>query len=63
VDAGLSPMGARRRLLRFGVLPGALRVRIPGHAPGSSPARRAVRLTGANLARLWRLAPGREAEA
>jgi diacylglycerol kinase family enzyme len=49
--------------LRFEALPGALRVRIPGHAPGSSPARRAVRLTGANLARLWRLALGREAEA
>ena len=49
--------------LRFEVLPGALRVRIPGHAPGSSPARRAVRLTGANLARLWRLALGRQAEA
>jgi diacylglycerol kinase family enzyme len=49
--------------LRFEALPGALRVRIPGRAPGSSPARRAVRLTGANLARLWRLALGREAEA
>jgi diacylglycerol kinase family enzyme len=49
--------------LRFEALPGALRVRIPGHAPGSSPARRAVRLTGANLARLWRLPLGREAEA
>jgi diacylglycerol kinase family enzyme len=46
--------------LRFEVLPAALRVRIPIHASGSSPARRAVRLTGASLARLWHLALGRD---
>ena len=46
--------------LRFEVLPAALRVRIPTHASGSSPARQAVRLTGASLARLWHLALGRD---
>jgi len=35
-------------------------VRIPTHASGSSPARQAVRLTGASLARLWHLALGRD---
>ena len=45
--------------LRFVSLPGALRVRVPRHAPGVSPAAAAVPLTRRNLAALLRIAAGR----
>ncbi len=44
--------------LRFSVLPGALRVRVPRQA-GLAPAARSVTLTGANLGALLRVAAGR----
>ncbi|MFL5932128.1 MAG: diacylglycerol/lipid kinase family protein, partial [Gaiellaceae bacterium] len=45
--------------LRFVSLPGALRVRIPKHARGVSPAGLAVTLTRRDLRRLIRIAAGR----
>jgi diacylglycerol kinase family enzyme len=45
--------------LQFESLPGALRVRIPRHAPGSSPAAGAVRLTASTLRDLMLTAAGR----
>jgi diacylglycerol kinase family enzyme len=45
--------------LRFTSLPGALRVRIPAHAPGISPAAAAVAMTAPNLKNLARIAVGR----
>ena len=42
--------------LRFESLPGALRVRIPRHAPGHSPAEASVRLSVATVASLARVA-------
>jgi diacylglycerol kinase family enzyme len=45
--------------LQFESLPGALRVRIPRHAPGSSPAAGAVRLTTSTLRDLALTAAGR----
>jgi diacylglycerol kinase family enzyme len=47
--------------LRFVSLPGALRVRLPRHATGVSPAAAAVPLTRANLRALLRIAAGRPA--
>jgi diacylglycerol kinase family enzyme len=44
--------------LRFTSLPGALRVRLPRHAPGMSPAEAGFPLTGRNLARLVRVVAG-----
>jgi len=41
--------------LRFESLPGALRVRIPRHAPGHSPAEASVRLSVATVASLARV--------
>jgi diacylglycerol kinase family enzyme len=49
--------------LRFVSLPGALRVRVPRHARGVSPARAAVPLTRRSLWALTRIAAGRPAEA
>ena len=48
--------------LRFVSLPGALRVRVPRHARGISPARAAVTLTRRNLWALTRIAAGKPAE-
>jgi diacylglycerol kinase family enzyme len=48
--------------LRFLSLPGALRVRVPRHAHGISPARRAVPLTPRNVWALTRIAAGRPAQ-
>lgn len=48
--------------LRFESLPGALRVRIPAHAPGFSPAAAAVAMTAPNMANLARIAIGRAPE-
>ncbi len=45
--------------LRFVSLPGALRVRLPRHARGVSPAAAAVPLTRRNLEALFRIAAGR----
>lgn len=45
--------------LRFSSLPGALRVRIPAHAKGVSPAGEAVTLSKRDLQRLLRIAAGR----
>ena len=45
--------------LVFESLPGALRVRIPTHAPGSAPAATAVQLTGSTIGDLIRTAAGR----
>jgi diacylglycerol kinase family enzyme len=45
--------------LRFVSLPGALRVRVPRHARGASPAAAAVPLTRRNLGALVRIAAGR----
>ncbi len=45
--------------LVFESLPGALRVRIPSHAPGSAPAATAVQLTGSTIGDLIRTAAGR----
>jgi diacylglycerol kinase family enzyme len=45
--------------LRFVSLPGALRVRVPRHARGVSPAAAAVPLTPSNLGTLLRIAAGR----
>ena len=45
--------------LRFVSLPGALRVRVPRHARGVSPAAAAVPLTPGNLGALLRIAAGR----
>ena len=45
--------------LRFAALPGALRVRVPRHARGVSPAAAAVPLTRRNLEALLRIAAGR----
>ena len=46
--------------LEFTSMPGALRVRVPHHAPGLSPAAIAAasRLTSNNLRRLWAIARG-----
>ena len=41
---------------------GALRVRIPAHAPGFSPAAAAVAMTAPNMANLARIAIGRAPE-
>jgi diacylglycerol kinase family enzyme len=49
--------------LRFVALPGALRVRVPRHARGVSPARAAVPLNRRGLWALTRIAAGRPAEA
>jgi diacylglycerol kinase family enzyme len=49
--------------LRFASLPGALRVRLPRHARGVSPAAAGVGLTRANVATLFRIAAGRRSEA
>ena len=48
--------------LRFVSLPGALRVRVPRHASGVSPAGAAVTLTRRNLRKLVRIAAGRPAD-
>ena len=48
--------------LRFVSLPGALRVRVPRHARGVSPAAAAVPLTPRNLGALLRIAAGRPVE-
>jgi diacylglycerol kinase family enzyme len=48
--------------LRFLSLPGALRVRVPRHAHGISPARGAVPLTARSVWALTRIAAGRPAE-
>jgi diacylglycerol kinase family enzyme len=45
--------------LRFVSLPGALRVRLPRHAPGVSPAAASVAITRADLRALLQLAIGR----
>jgi diacylglycerol kinase family enzyme len=47
--------------LEFASMPGALRVRVPQHAPGLSPAAIAAasRLTSDNVRRLWAIARGR----
>ena len=45
--------------LVFESLPGALRVRIPSHAPGSAPAATAVQLTGSTIGDLILTAAGR----
>ena len=45
--------------LRFVSLPGALRVRVPRHARGASPAAAAVPLTRRNLSALVRIAAGK----
>ena len=45
--------------LRFVSLPGALRIRLPRHAVGASPAATAGVLTRAGLATLFRVAAGR----
>jgi hypothetical protein len=45
--------------LRFVSLPAALRVRLPRHAPGISPAAAAVGLTPADLLALSRIATGK----
>ena len=45
--------------LLFVSLPGALRVRVPRHATGVSPAGGAVTLTRRNLWALWRIAAGK----
>jgi hypothetical protein len=45
--------------LRFVSLPGALRVRVPRHAHGVSPAAAAVPLTRRNIGALLRIAAGR----
>jgi diacylglycerol kinase family enzyme len=45
--------------LLFVSLPGALRVRVPRHAPNLSPAARAASLSRANIAALFRIAAGR----
>jgi hypothetical protein len=45
--------------LVFEILPGALRIRIPKHAPGVAPAARAVRLTGSTIGDLVLTALGR----
>ncbi len=49
--------------LRFVSLPAALRVRVPRHARGISPARAAVPLNRRNLVALTRIAAGKPAEA
>jgi diacylglycerol kinase family enzyme len=49
--------------LVFESLPGALRVRIPTHAPGVAPAATAVRLTASTIRDLARTAVGRPVEA
>jgi diacylglycerol kinase family enzyme len=49
--------------LRFRSLPGALRVRVPRHSTGVSPAWGSVPLTRRNLGALVRIAAGRPAEA
>ena len=48
--------------LRFVSLPGALRVRLPRHASGVSPAAAAVPLTRRNLEALLRIAAGRQVQ-
>lgn len=48
--------------LRFVSLPGALRIRVPRHARGVSPAAAAVALTPRNLGALLRIASGRPVE-
>jgi hypothetical protein len=47
--------------LVFESLPGALRVRIPKHAPGVAPAAKAVQLTGSTISDLVRTVVGRPA--
>ncbi len=49
--------------LRFVSLPGALRVRVPRHSAGVSPAGGSVPLTPRNLGALLRIAAGKPAEA
>jgi diacylglycerol kinase family enzyme len=49
--------------LRFVSLPGALRVRVPRHSAGVSPAWGSVPLTSRNLGALLRIAAGKPAEA
>jgi diacylglycerol kinase family enzyme len=49
--------------LRFQSLPGVLRVRLPRHASGMSPAGNAVTLSRANLCALVKIAVGRRIEA
>ena len=44
--------------LVFRTRPAAVRVRVPVHSPGRSPAARAVGLTVANVKRLWDVARG-----
>ncbi len=49
--------------LVFETMPGVLRVRIPRHAPGRSPAERAIHLvTRSTIVGLARVASGREVE-
>jgi diacylglycerol kinase family enzyme len=45
--------------LVFDSLPGALRVRVPTHAPGYTPAEASVRFTGATVADLFRTVVGK----
>jgi diacylglycerol kinase family enzyme len=45
--------------IRFRILPAALRVRIPPHAPGYSPAAAVPTPGWATLAALWQIAAGR----
>jgi hypothetical protein len=47
--------------LIFESLPGALRVRLPGHASGLAPAALSVRLTGSSISDLLRVAAGQPA--
>jgi diacylglycerol kinase family enzyme len=47
--------------LIFESLPGALRVRLPGHASGLAPAAMSVRLTGSSISDLLRVAAGQPA--
>jgi diacylglycerol kinase family enzyme len=48
--------------LIFETMPGALRIRIPKHAPGVAPAARSVRLTGTTIGELVLTALGRPVE-
>ena len=48
--------------LRFTSHPRSLRVRLPRHAPGSSPSAKAVRVSGSTIHRLIRLVMGRSTE-
>ncbi len=45
--------------IRFRILPGALRVRIPPHAPGYSPAAAVPTPGWATVTALWQTAAGR----